>query len=346
MDVAALERYELDTQPTVVDCALYVSGVRQSEDLPLEELYDRARELPDAFVWIGLHEPDAVGFAPVEKVFGLHPLAVEDALKPVPQRPKVERYEDVTFLVVRTARYLPHGALTETSEVIDTGSVRLFLGTHFVVTVRHGEAGELRSARLDLEHNATQLALGPWAVVHAILDRIVDGYLAIATAIDNDVNALESAVFQRSSGTSMEHVYQLKRELMEFRTAAVPLQRPLLLLLDKQTFALPKEIRRYFRDVNDHQTRVIEQIVNHDDILNSILQARLAQVTIDQNNDMRKIASWAAIAALQTAIAGVYGMNFEHMPELHWRYGYAGVWVVMLASGFALHRALRRNGWL
>ncbi|GAA0733387.1 magnesium and cobalt transport protein CorA [Dactylosporangium roseum] len=336
----------MTTKPAVVDCALYVGGVRQPADGPLDELYERARGRPDAFVWIGLHEPDPGDFRAVEKVFGLHPLAVEDALNPNPQRPKVERYEDVTFLVVRTARYLPHGKLTETSEVIDTGSVRLFLGPHFVVTVRHGESGELRAARLDLEAHPAHLAAGPWAVVHAVLDKIVDGYLAIAGAFDTDVAELEAAVFRRDSGISVERVYQLKRELMEFRTAAVPLQRPLLVLLDKQTFALPKEIRRYFRDVNDHQTRVVEQIVNHDDILNSILQARLAQVTVDQNNDMRKIASWAAIAALQTAIAGIYGMNFAYMPELHWRYGYPAVLAVMLGSGLLLHRVLRRNGWL
>ncbi|WSG40205.1 magnesium/cobalt transporter CorA [Dactylosporangium sp. NBC_01737] len=337
---------QLDARPAVVDCALYVGGVRQTGDLPLAELYERAREQPDAFVWIGLHEPDPDQFAEVEKVFGLHPLAVEDALKPAPQRPKVERYEDVTFFVARTARYLPHGELTESSEVIDTGSLRMFLGGQFIVTVRHGEAGELRSARLDLEANPAQLAGGPWAVLHAILDRIVDAYLVIVTAIDTDVQALEKAVFRRDSGTSIEHVYQLKRELMEFRTAAVPLQRPLLTLLDKQTFALSKEIRRYFRDVNDHQTRVVEQVANHEDILNSILQARLAQVTIDQNNDMRKIASWAALAALQTAIAGVYGMNFVFMPELHWRYGYFYALALMFGSGLLLYRTLRRNRWL
>ncbi|MET7424562.1 magnesium/cobalt transporter CorA [Dactylosporangium sp. NPDC005555] len=337
---------QLDSRPAVVDCALYVGGVRQPDDLPLGALYERARERPDAFVWIGLHEPDPEQFADVEKVFGLHPLAVEDALNPSPQRPKVERYEDVTFFVVRTARYLPHAELTETSEVIDTGSVRVFLGGHFVVTVRHGEASELRAARQDLEANPAHLAAGPWAVLHAILDRIVDAYLAIVTAFDTDVQELEKAVFRRNSGISIEHVYQLKRELMEFRTAAVPLQRPLLTLLDKQTFALAKEIRRYFRDVNDHETRVVEQVVNHDDILNSILQARLAQVTIDQNDDMRKIASWAALAALQTAIAGVYGMNFVFMPELHWRYGYFYALALMLGSGLLLHRALRRNGWL
>jgi magnesium transporter len=142
---------QLDSRPAVVDCALYVGGVRQADDLPLAELYERALERPDAFVWIGLHEPDPDQFTDVEKVFGLHPLAVEDALKPAPQRPKVERYEDVTFFVARTARYLPHGELTESSEVIDTGSIRMFLGAQFIVTVRHGEAGELRSARLDLE---------------------------------------------------------------------------------------------------------------------------------------------------------------------------------------------------
>ena len=197
----------------VVDCALYVGGVRQPEPMPFHVLYEKAKELPDAFVWIGLHEPDPLVFAEIEEVFGLHPLAVEDTLKPT-QRPKVERYGDVTFLVVRTARYLPHSPADEASEVIDTGSVRLFIGSRFVVTVRHGEAAELRAARTDLEANPARLAGGPWSVVHAILDQVVDGYLDIVAAIDDDVEALESAVFRRESGVGIERVYQLKREVM------------------------------------------------------------------------------------------------------------------------------------
>jgi magnesium transporter len=175
----------------------------------------------------------------------------------------------------------------------------------------------------------------------------VDSYVDIAAAVETDVDATEAAVFGATNATaSIGQIYQLKRELLEFRSAVVPLTRPLAVLLDGRLVTLPKEIRRYFRDVADHHTRVVEQITTYDDLLNSILQARLAQVSVDQNNDMRKIASWAAIAAAQTAIAGIYGMNYTYMPELNWHYGYPAVLTLMLVSSVLLYRALRRAGWL
>ena len=171
-------------------------------------------------------------------------------------------------------------------------------------------------------------------------------YVGIAAAMQNDVDAVEAAVFSRGQDVSIEQIYQLKRELMEFKSAVVPLQRPLSAIVDRQIITVPKEIRRYFRDVADHHARAVEQVGTFDDLLNTILQARLTQVTVDQNNDLRKIAAWAAIAALQTAIAGIYGMNFAFMPELQWRYGYPGVVAVMLLSSVVLYRRLRSAGWL
>ncbi|WP_238019988.1 magnesium and cobalt transport protein CorA [Dactylosporangium sp. AC04546] len=329
----------------VVDCALYVGGARRRGPRTHAELLAEARSTPDAFVWIGLHEPDAAQMDEVAAVFGLHRLAVEDALS-AEQRPKLERYEDVAFLVVRAAGYVEHAELTDTSEVVETGSVRMFVADKFVVTVRHGAIGGLRAVRADLETDRDLLAQGPWAVVHAICDRIVDGYLDIAAAFQRDLDLVEAQVLRRAASAGIGQIYQLKRELVEFRGAVLPLQQPLATILDGSTVKLTKEIRRYFRDVADHNTRVADRIGGFDDLLNSMLQARLAQVTVDQNDDMRKIASWAALAALQTAFAGIYGMNFKYMPELGWRYGYPVLLIVMLGVSALLYWRLRRSGWL
>jgi magnesium transporter len=329
----------------LIDSALYVDGVRQPGERSYAELYADARNTPDAFVWIGLHEPGEALLVEIADVFGLHPLAVEDALS-AQQRPKLERYEDITFLVVRAAGYVEHNEITATSEIIHTGEVRLFVHDDFVISVRQGTVVELASARAELEDDRELLAEGPWSVVHAIFDRVVDGYLEITASMQADVDMMESLVFQRSGEAGVEHIYQLKRELMEFKQAAVPLQRPLAMILDGRTVHLSKELRRYFRDVADHLTRVADQVGTYDDVLNTLVQARLTQVTVAQNNDMRKIAAWAAIAAVQTAIAGIYGMNFTFMPELHWRYGYPGVLTVMLLTAMVLYRYLRKAGWL
>ncbi|MDP9793218.1 magnesium transporter [Catenuloplanes nepalensis] len=335
----------MHTTEGIVDCALYAGGVRAPEQDDVVALYERARRTPGAFVWIGLHEPGAALLAEVAAAFGLHPLAVEDVLHQEPL-PKLERYGDTAFLVLRAAAYVEHAELTETSEIVDTGSVRMFVGAHFVITVRHGHAGALRQVRDELEATPEQLAQGPWAVAHAVCDLIVDEYVRIAAAMRTDVDTVEHGVFSRDRALRIEHIYQLKRELLEFRSAVLPLRQPLTVLQQPQPVELPTEIRRYFRDVSDHHSRVVDQIVKYDDLLNSLLQARLAQVTMEQNNDMRKIASWAAIAAMQTAIAGIYGMNFTFMPELLWRYGYPGVLTVMLVSSVFLYRRLRRVGWL
>ncbi|SCL39149.1 magnesium transporter [Micromonospora pallida] len=329
----------------VVDCALYVEGVRQPGDWNYADALAAARRQPHAFVWLGLHEPGLREMSGIATTYGLHELAVEDAVK-AQQRPKLELFGEVSFLVLRTARYCEHTELTETSEVVETGQVMLFIGPDFVISVRHGDACRLAPVRADLENTRDLLVHGPWAVAYAVTDRVVDLYLEVADQIEDDLDALEAEVFDRQSHGRIQSIYQMKRELVEFKRAVVPLQRPLLTLTAQVNREVPKEIRRYFRDVQDHLSRTVEQVNSYDDLLNSILQARLAQVTVDQNNDMRKIAAWAAIAAVWTAIAGVYGMNFENMPELKWTYGYPGVFALMLTASVALYRWFRRNGWL
>jgi magnesium transporter len=331
----------------IVDCALYLDGIRQNEEiLDYREALDAAKKQRGAFVWLGLHAPTNEQMKGIAEAFGLHELAVEDVVT-AGQRPKVEVFGDVHFLVLRTARYVEHGELTEHSEVIETGQIMLFVGEDFVISVRHGDACRLRPVRERLERKSDLLKQGPWAVAYAVMDQAVDLYMLAADGIATDVDVLEEAVFARNPESSgrMQRIYQLKRELVEFKRAVMPLPRPLL-TLTQDTPEIPKELRKYFRDVQDHLARVTEQINGFDDLLISIMQARLAQVTVDQNSDMRKIASWAAIAAVWTAIAGVYGMNFKIMPELEWTYGYPLVFGLMVLFSFLVYRALRRNGWL
>jgi magnesium transporter len=249
--------------------------------------------------------------------------------------------------VLRTARYVPHSELTETSQVVETGQMMIFIGDRFVITVRHGDASELAPVRASLEtERAALLEQGPWAVAYAVTDRVVDLYVEVADQVEADLDIIEESVFARDGASRVPQIYQMKRELVEFRRAVVPLQRPLATITNTQSRLVPKEIRRYFRDVQDHLTRTVEQVASYDDLLNSILQARLAQVTVDQNNDMRKIAAWAGIATVWTALAGIYGMNFEFMPELHWAYSYPLLWALLVAATVLLYRTFRRNNWL
>ncbi|MEH1126185.1 magnesium/cobalt transporter CorA [Micromonospora sp. CPCC 206061] len=338
---------ESPERSAIVDCALYVDGERQSGEWHYADALAEARQQRqrNAFVWLGLHEPSQTEMVGIAETFGLHELAVEDAVK-AEQRPKLERFGDVSSLVLRTARYVGKGEVTETSEVVETGQVMLFIGPGFVITVRHGDACRLSPVRADLEKKQDLLAQGPWSVAYAVTDRVVDLFVEVADQVEVDLDILEAEVFSRTSHGNIQRIYQMKRELVEFKRAVVPLQRPLLTLTAQINREVPKEIRRYFRDVQDHLTRTVEQINSYDDLLNSVLQARLAQVTVDQNNDMRKIAAWAGIAAVWTAIAGIYGMNFTHMPELNWTYGYPIVLAVMLGISLVMYRFFRRRGWL
>lgn len=347
-DQATPAQADQPDRSSIVDCAIYVDGARQPGRPDYAAALRIARQHRNAFVWLGLHEPSQREMAGIAEAYGLHELAVEDAVKAA-QRPKLELFaDDVGFLVLRTARYVDHVELTETSEVVETGQVLMFVGPQFVITVRHGDACGLSPVRASLETKQELLGQGPWAVAYAVTDRVVDLYLEVADEVEQDLDSLEESVFsQREQGQgSVQRIYQLKRELVEFRRAVVPLSRPLMTLTTANSEQVPAEIRHYFRDVQDHLTRTIEQINSYDDLLNSILQARLAQVSVEQNNDMRKIAAWAAIAAVQTSIAGVYGMNFRVMPETQWKYGYPGVLLLMLGLAIVLYRFFRRAGWL
>ncbi|POX44585.1 magnesium transporter CorA [Streptomyces sp. Ru71] len=335
----------------VVDCAVYRDGARLPSDRPItpQEAMRQVRR-DGGFVWIGLHEPTEDEFAGIATEFGLHPLAVEDAVQ-AHQRPKLERYDDSLFTVFKTVHYVEHTELTATSEVVETGEVMCFTGRDFVITVRHGGQGSLRALRHRLQDDPELLAKGPSAVLHAIADHVVDGYIAVADSLQDDIDAVETDVFSPGRkgsprGTDAGRIYQLKREILEFKRAVSPLLRPMQLLSERPMRLIDPDIQKYFRDVADHLARVQEQVVGFDELLNSILQANLAQASVAQNEDMRKITSWAAIIAVPTMVCGVYGMNFEHMPELHWRYGYPVIMAITGVICLGIHRTLKRNGWL
>ncbi|MGW2492834.1 magnesium/cobalt transporter CorA [Streptomyces sp. NPDC001606] len=331
---------------SVVNCVTYQDGVRVQGCADLVDAVRLVRKSGEGFVWLGLHEPTDREFAGIAELFNLHPLAVEDAVE-AHQRPKLEHYGDTLFAVFKTVCYVEHERLTATSEVVNTGEIMVFVGKDFVITVRHGRHGSLGPLREELESDPQQLAKGPAAVLHAIADLVVDDYLNVTDAVQADIDQVETEVFSEE-GARLDpgRIYQMKRELLELKRAVVPLGRPVEDLATRPIRVIAPEIQAYFRDVLDHLIRAKDQIAAFDELLNSILQAHLAQVTVAQNEDMRKITAWAAVIAVPTMVCGVYGMNFDHMPELHWRFGYPLVMAVMAGACVALYRGFRRNGWL
>ena len=288
---------------------------------------------------MGLHDPSADEFDDVARRFHLHELAVEDAIK-AHQRAKLEVYGDSLFVVLKPARY------DDAAEQISFGEIMVFVGERFVVTVRHGQLGELGPVRSRLEDNPALLANGPVAVLYAVLDRVVDGYLPIVRDLDRDVQQVEEQVFSADGRNPTERIYRLKRQVLNFHQATTGLIEPLDLLTRNRVALDTSALTEYLRDVGDHARRVDEQVDAHRDLLTSILHANLAQVGIQQNADARRISAWVAIAAVPTMIAGIYGMNFEHMPELDWPWSYPAALVLMAAICVGLYRGFRRNGWL
>ncbi|TYC16752.1 magnesium/cobalt transporter CorA [Actinomadura syzygii] len=322
----------------IVDKAIYADGTRRDIEGDISDAFDLAREEGDCFVWIGLFEPDEEEFELVKDELQLHPLAAEDAVS-AHQRPKLERYDDTLFIVLKTLTYID-----ETSD-IEVGEIMVFLGPDFVVTVRHGAGNPLGPVRKRLEDSPEMLMHGATSVLYAVCDEVVDRYGIVAHEVEVDIIGLEKAVFDPHARDVTEDVYSLKREVLEFRAAEDPLV-PVLTEIVKGRVAECGSTREYFRDVLDHLLRVDEQVDAHNELLNSVLTAHLALLGKRQNEDMRKISAWAAIIAVPTAIAGIYGMNFNQMPELHWRYGYPLVIVTMAVACTLLFRRLRKSGWL
>ncbi|WP_299537650.1 magnesium/cobalt transporter CorA [uncultured Streptomyces sp.] len=330
----------------IVDCAIYRDGRRTDGPEDFSDALAEARRGGEAFLWIGLHEPTEKEFDLVSSEFGLHPLAVEDALS-AHQRPKLEVYDDSLFVVLKPVVYEPE------SDTVSADELMVFIGDSFVVTVRHGEGAPLAAVRRRLEAEPQVLRQGPTAVLYAVSDAIVDHYIDVAGELQVDLEELETEVFAPSgsggsgnSQTTAGRIYTFKRQVLEFRRAANPLAAPMARLAGAGVPFVHDESQPFFRDVSDHLTRATEQVEGLDRLLSDILSAHLAQMGVRQNDDMRKISAWAAMAAVPTMVAGIYGMNFDHMPELHWVWTYPAVIALMGGLVFFLYRMFKRRGWL
>jgi magnesium transporter len=348
------EQVPAPVEQVVVDCAVYLDGVR----LPGNDDYTAAlrhvRQLnesrPDdgdgrAFVWLGLREPLAHQMASVAETFGLHPIPVEDAVH-AQQRPKVERYDDTLFVVVKTVHYVPHESVDEARRIAETGEIMVFVGDDFVVAVRHGNHTGLACVRAELEADRSQLKLGPYAVLEAIIRHVVESYLDVIGPLEADIDDVEEQTFSPKRTTRIEQIYLLKRDVLELRRAIRPLDSALHELTTEHADLLPREVLSYMADVADQQEEAADQIVTYDELLTDLVAAALAHTGLQQNADMRKISAWVAIVAVPTMIAGIYGMNFENMPELEWTWGYPAVLTLMVTICGVMWMAFRHNHWL
>lgn len=336
---ARLARPATSLRDVIVDCAVYRDGERvpaRTEDLAaLRRQYDGEHD----WIWIGLREPDSAELGRVAEAFSLHPLAVEDALN-AHQRPKLEHYDDSMFLTLKTLWYV------DEEDAVETGEINMFVGRNFVVTVRHGHGSELSSARAHLESRQRVLSHGPSAVVYAVCDRVVDGYVEVAGALEVDVDEVETSVFSPTRTNDSERIYTLKREIAEMRRAVFPLREPMRRFAAGTAALIDAESAVFFRDVQDHLNAVAEVTDGLDQLLSTAFEAHVAQISVQQNEDMRKISAGAAVVVVPTLIAGIYGMNFDKMPELSWTYGYPYALGLMLLAAGLLIWFFKKSGWL
>lgn len=333
-------------EQTVERCRVYVRGHRLTEEFAsYADALAEVRRRGEGFVWLGMLQPSEQHMQEVAEAFGLHELIVEDAVA-AHQRPKVERYDDQVFFVVRSVRYQEHEHVSDAKEIISTGEVQMIFAKDFIITIRHGHHTRIAGLRRRIEQDPEQCALGPSAVAWQIADMLVDEYLSIANEISGDVDELENEVFTPNSRFDIEQIYMLKREILEMRHSIDPLASALQALIQNHKDVLPKAIRSYFRDVLDHEIIAADRVAGYDERLSALIDAGVAKITLQQNSDMRKISALVGMAALPTMIAGIYGMNFAYMPELQLRYGYFVVLGVMASTVLAMWWLLRRNHWL
>ena len=322
----------------IVDVALYRDGIRTSAPADISDQVDLARR-DGGFVWLGLAQPTQEEFDHVVGELNFHPLAVEDAVN-AKQRPKIENYDGLTFFVIKTVFY------NEERSEITTGELMCFVDKHFIVIVRHGEGSPLSTVRHDLEQKPDLLNLGPFSVLHAVVDRVIDEYTNIATELENDVINIETKVFGGQRKTYSQEIYFLKREVIEYRHAIEPLILPLQYLASDAATDIPTKMKPFFRDTLDHLQFANQHATGMDLLLTTVLQADLAHVQVRQNEDVRRISAWVALAAGPTMIAGIYGMNFETMPELTWKYGYPTVLVIITSLSALLFYKFKKSKWL
>lgn len=336
----------------IVDSAVYVDGKRTIEPGGITAAYAAAKEV-NGVAWIGLFKPDQTEFGTMAREFDIHELAIEDSIV-AHQRPKIERYDDVLLIVLRSARYL------DRAEEVEFSEIHVFVGPDFVVTVRHGEGSELTRVRRRLESDPELLALGPEAILYGILDRVVDDYAPVVRGLENDIDEIETQMFSTDLDVT-QRTYELSREVIEFQRTTKPLGlilRSLIAGADK--YGTPEELVEYYRDVLDHAIQVQEQVFGLRELLQNVLNTNIAVVSLQQNeetkamtqaalaqnDEVKRISSWAAILFAPTLISSIYGMNFDRMPEVHWTLGYPFSLVLMLIVSWAMWAWFRRNGWL
>ncbi len=324
--------------PVMIDSAVYRDGQRFDCDDPAQELADLIAA-GEGYLWVGLKDPAQEEFDRFNRWLHLHPLAVEDAMTGN-QRAKIDVYESSIFVVLKTLRYI------EESSDVETGELMMFAGAHFVLTVRYGEANPLGDIRARVEAQPMLIRLGPMAVVHLVIDHVVDTYRCIEVELSRDLEGIEETVFDNDHDVDGTEIYRLKREVLEFKRGTLPLVESLRRLLGEHKELVPKKLRPFYADVLDHLLQVTEHAESYDRLLGDILSAHLAQQGLRQNEDMRRISAWVAIAAVPTMIAGIYGMNFEHMPELATDYGYYVILGLMLTVCLSLYVTFRRHKWL
>ncbi|MFJ9241195.1 magnesium and cobalt transport protein CorA [Streptomyces sp. NPDC101776] len=338
---------------SVVQAALYRDGVRVSAPDTLADTFRELREQPSGMAWIGLARPTERELLSLAEEFDLHPLAVEDAME-AHQRPKLERYGETLFVVLSAARYL------DTTEEVDFGELHVFVGPDFVITVRHGAAPDLSAVRQRMEESPELLKLGPEAVLYAILDAVVDGYAPVVTGVQTDIDEIETEVFRGDPAVS-RRIYELSREMVEFQRATRPLVGMLhSLMAGFAKYGTDEELQRYLRDVADHVTHTSEQVDGFRQALTDILTVNatlvtqqqnaemraLAEAGFEQNEEIKKISSWAAILFAPTLVGTIYGMNFTHMPELRWGFGYPFAIGLMAIVCVSLYLIFKRRDWL
>ncbi|MCO4294437.1 magnesium/cobalt transporter CorA [Solitalea sp. MAHUQ-68] len=323
---------------SIVNCAAYADGKRVA-NIELNEIGQTLTQT-DQFVWIGLHEPGEVLLSQVQREFGLHELAVEDAHR-AHQRPKLEPYGDTFFIVLRTAQ------INNEQRRIDFGETHFFLGNNFIVTVRHGSSLSYTEVRNRCESTPQLLRKGPGFALYAVMDAIVDQYFPVIEALVEELEELEEKIFNETyKRETTAQIYNLKRQLLAVKHAVSPLTDICNRLMRFDSEIIQEDTRPYFRDVYDHSVRINEMVDNTRELLTTALEANFSLISISQNEISKKFAGWAAIIGVPTMIAGIYGMNFSFMPELHWHYGYPLALALTLGSCLTLYLIFKRSGWL
>jgi magnesium transporter len=329
--------YAKNSSKTIVNCVAYSDGRRKSE-VELSRVHEILKEV-NQFVWIGLHEPSEEVLEQVQQEFGLHDLAVEDAHN-AHQRPKVELYGDALFVVLRTTQI-------NKENHIEFGETHFFVGSNYIVTVRHGSSISYADVRSRCESSPQMLNKGAGFALYAIMDFIVDQYNPVVNQMEMELESIEDKVFkEKPSRETTEQIYQLKRELLEVKRAVSPLVDVCNRLMRFDIKSISEETRPYFRDIYDHVIRINEMVENTRELLNTALEANFSLISISQNDVSKKFAGWAAIIAVPTMVAGFYGMNFKFIPETEWPFGFYAVLLMTVGLCILIYYLFRRSGWL